>query len=1737
MVDSPFLMQVGGGVIIPIPPIPPEDFSSLEAINRDIMNSVERYRQTNQAPRDGDFYAHLGGLGLGMEYNTAVGQVTRPSPGQSNWRAICTVSALRLEAQIHASRGRFLRELKFYAEADAEFSNALSIYNALIEGNPVPPRGGAETQLHTFARTINGQIRSALENKTDIVNEMKVERAEIQIAMLRPDNYITDEMIYRPLSDDEFNGILAAVTHDFSGPRGALDENIRNSVTRSQVAEASFLLELAKRLRVRNMDHAHTVVDRAIEICLQELNAGHGDSEVRLSALLTLAWAYNTKASLMEEAESGTGKEFALKTAAIYTFLLFGQTGLAGDEDLISTLQNSPELQTLFSRNAGEIEVISRSLESVLQGGPIKTSGTDILQRNATNELELYLNLANAMSLARKYDGELGALTILDKLQDLQPRLNPQVELRDSFFQRVQLADASINMAYLSRLYGETRDLNLLGRFHEIEAELQTTLTWFSQKINGLEHAGADIKQIDQYSLDFFRGYDTLAWVYSTLGRIQKNEQGIWNGLAETDYLALAENYYQAVRLQDSQQVDGDDFATLANSLSHLMRGTDDLSDRLIKMEIETYITWPQAYLHRGELDRELENFETALEELGQVTVDDAAYYSARLSIAEIKLVEAQRIFTWSGNLEGTNGAVQKLNELLNDPILSSLWIIDLNTADNEIRSEVIRAQLLKARIYEARGRLAMQTLDQAAANSEFDSALEIYQQLIDNQEIRNTLEKEMFITVDQLRLSQADILKAKGESDINILGEAETEFAALTFDPATLRGMEAEISHWEMLALQNKYYITQGLYHDHAEILTAEQEIQLTNQIQTLLAQGAYRLAYRALGVYAWLLNQRGKIAELTRGEGRGREDYQKAAELYASLLANSVLSDNRFLILSGVSRGQLLLSRAETLKSAAAQGSEGETSLLYSLHQDADVAYEQALDAFDEINQDQGNQLYYLTSLIILDAQSGRAENRIAWGRLQEEEEELTEARSSYLQALGFLTPALQHLVEQQKVSYLNESRVGLRATTALAWALDSLGEHLEDFTCSSGAENAPAEYRAALLIYSSLVENELPGEWAVRDRELPPGIEFSGLLGFVALSRSALLDPQVLYAAETNIWRLRLNYLFALKALKDDATAIYAAEDYIEEAGEPQNLEDKRFLIMALKIVGDVYCWNMEEYDQAEPYYEKAQTYLEQILSGELVDRELISLRHQIWMGRAQIYYEREDWGPALGLLRQVIEEIKKNEPHPRGDNLLALVNAYLMIGNVYLYELEDENAAQPYFEQLLELAPGNLRIYSNACLGIAAAYLARENYEQARGYYEKVIALDTPDITSVAIKLNLARARVGLSRILARDGQITEAQSELAKAQALVEGFSCLRVEKLLDEIEDTGYFWRERREQAVGVGFEAGHAESTFRGRESIGENYQLTLNVPLTEDLEYTSVLELSTDERGYGERSDSLGRTLPRLYSDTAGSFLNSFLYNQEENNFNLRMRLDLNLNFYGYEVHNYNPQDSLANAVYANAVIQAAAGVDWKLKPPFLPRSTVLLGVEAGGGVLAGFNENPATAAQRASLIDQASPELDALTDPNAFLYNWFVQPMARWIFPSFDITDDVRVTNFSIGVGGLFGEDQISTSNEGFWTLGDVDSHKLAFKGSLGLTLAIGDQQRWQIPLEFNAEYGNYTYLQGSLGVGYNFDEALLEFLLWGSYFERQGEEPLEPIQPFEGDNDIQTWDINFGAAVHF
>jgi len=1545
MVDSPFLAQIGGGVIIPIPPVPPEDFSSLEAINRDIMASVERYRQTNQAPRDGDFYAHLSALGLGTDYDTAVGQVTRTSPGQSNWRAICTVSALRLEAQIHASRGRFLRELKFYEEAKAEFSTALSIYNALLSGSPVPPRGGDERQLHTFARTINGQIRTALASKPDIMRELRVERAEIQVAMLCPDDFVTDEMIYRPLAADEFRGVLDRVTQAFAGPRGALDESIRNSVTRSHVAEASFLLELAKRLKVRNQDQAHTVVDRAIEICLRELNAGHGDNEVRLSALLTLAWAYNTKASLLEEKESGTGREFALKAAAIYTFLLFGQGRIANDEDLRQALEGSPELQALITRYGRDFEVISRSLASVLRGGSIITSGIDILQRNATNELELYLNLANALSLARKFDGDLGALTISSQIRQLEGRLNRQVELRDSFFYRARLADANIQMAHLSRLYGETRDLSLLPRFREIETDLQTTLSWFSQKINGLQNAGADIKQIDQYSLDFLRGYDTLAWVYSTLGRIEKNEQGIWDGLAETDYLALAENYYQALRLQDNQEVAGDDFATLANRLCRLMRGFDDYADRLIKMEIETYITWPQVYLHQGELNRELENYEIALEELSQITVDDASYYSTQLSIAEIKLVMAQRVFTQTGDVEL---ALQNLGLLLSDPTLSSLWS-DESTAPPTIR---IRAHLLAARLHEALGRLTLETMDRAAADRQFDQALALYDELIAKEWIHELMTEELFITVDQLRLARAEVLKARGERDLEVLAQAEAEFAVLSFAPASLRGMEAELSQFEMLALRNKYYITQGLYHDIPNILTAEQEARLEALAQTLTSQGANRLAYRALSVYAWLINQRARIAEVTSGEGSGREDYLKAAALYTDLMANPLFSDNRFLHLLDTSRGQIMLAQAESLKSASVR----ETDLAYPLNRSAEAAYAQALSLLGEIGED--DQLYYLTSLSLLDAQSGRAENRITLGKLQEEEGSLNAAEASYREALGYLAPVLEDLVARPPVRYLTESRMGLRATSALTWVLNSLGEWRENSGFDVDIENAPVEYRTALLIFRALVIGDSPAEWLVADEEIGLGVGLGEVLGFIRGTRS-LTDDEVLFAAEQSRWAARFGYLAALNSSKMFGVCLNVYSELVRdiEASPLRGIFELEYAIRAHALMGDVNTFrlasddNEDAYDAAEEIYKKALALLNEYLNRfhlNRLPREMEEARQYINSGYAKVLIEGGHFTDAedryLQILRcpfflAISRELESPDPdwqrirQLRGTltfkQFKILVQTYLGLGNLYthyLREVEAEEALR-YFEiarQLLEQEADRApvrRMRGETRLGMGNVYLLRfRDYEQALTQFSEGVkaltglslegfTLEILDRVDRKSRMVLVRLLIAASTVYAKMNDREETERLIGLARATLNSIPEDPYEpdrkEIREQLQESTVGNAEILEaQALSVEPYAGYRRTAFESQAAegflAGFLGHASLTPDLTLDFGYANVM--SSSPIPLNDNIDRL--TFDRSHQATLGLTWQAY----EGDNFTLRLNPRFTANFFDYRVNQCN-------------------------------------------------------------------------------------------------------------------------------------------------------------------------------------------------------------------------------------
>ncbi|MBI5699959.1 hypothetical protein HZC35_06650 [Candidatus Saganbacteria bacterium] len=1667
----------------------------LQCSSTELETTLNTLLGTLLAPRDGDFLGAYRSVSTGDSADIAVGCLAGES-GNSGWGAENTISALRIRAQYYASRGRFLRELKFYDEAQNNFNTAKVIYNFLLNGGALPNQGS----LFNHAMSIADSIRREIRSDSELQEALPVEFAELELAMMRPDNFITDEKIYQRLSVEEFNRILlddgnpqtrSSVTERFEDFHRRLNDSVRFSKTRSFISEANFLLELAKRLRVRNMDHAHTAADRAIDICLQELNAGHGDSEVRLSALLTLAWAYNTKASLMEEAESGTGREFALKAAAIYTFLLFGQTGLAGDEDLSRTMQNSPELQTLFSRYAGDMEVISNSLESVLHGGPIKTSGTDILQRNATNELELYLNLANAMSLARKYDGELGALTILGKLQDLQPRLNPQVELRDSFFQRVQLADANINMAYLSRLYGETRDLGLLQKFLEVKDNLQTTLTWFQQKVDGLIRADADIKLIDQYSLDFFRGYDTLAWVYSTLGRIEKNEQGLWDGLAETDYLALAENYYQGIRLQDGREVEGDKFVGLANSLCRLMRGTDDLSDRLIKMEIETYITWPQAYLHRGELERELENFDVALLDLGQVTVDDASYYSAQLSIAEIKLVQAQRIFTQSGNASLTRQNIESL-------------LFSINEAQNtEMPPAIrIRTQLLIARLHEALGRSLVQELDRTGALEHFKQALSLYDQLLSDQSIRQIMEQELFITPDLLLLAKAETLKAMGERDLVMLDEAETVFEAITFATDSLRGLEAEISHFELQALRNKYLITQGLYQDSGLILlTAEDEERLTILKDALLSQGANRLAYRALSTFAWLLDQRAKITEVTQGEGRGREDYKKAADLYMEILGNSTLSDNRFLQLMDVFNRQIVLARAENLKSATARSADNNVNELQELHRQADDAYQQVLLELEP--EEENSHLSYLITLAQQDAHCGQTENRIALGQLQEEEGHLPDARASYEQALALLAPALEYLTGRQRVRYLTESRVGLRTVSGLTWALNSLGGWWENSAEDESEEQSLINYRAASRVYRALLLGDNP--WQESQAPLVPNLD--DLIGFINRNLipddgSIMISDEVLFAAEQSRWAPRFGYFSSLNSSRNFGLCGNAYRELIGDIeGAPvQGIFEMKYSIRTHALMGDIDTFRLASYSTARDIYSRALGLFDEYQRQFTLPREMEEIRQYINSGYAKAllegghYYEAKDKYFEIfccSLFQTIDLEIRQENPDDHRiaelrkeltfKQIRILAQAYLGLGTLYTHYLRDGEEAKKYYDYALRLlgaadtrAPIN-RMRGESYLGLGNVSLLRDRdaasalalfSEGARALTER----DLEQITLEDATLLDRKSREVLVRILSAASAAYAEKTSREKAEQLIDLADSVQATIPADQYEpDYQEIVEGAQETRVGNAENlasqsyslepyAGFRRSAFESQENSGFLAGFIGRAHLTDDLNidigYANLL--APADIPINKEIDRI--IFDRSHQVTAGIDWQAY----EGDIFSLHFAPRFNFNYFGYDLNScdwgtsYTSCSPLPVQDKSLLTYGFSLGTDFLMNHSLTPDLTLIWGGGIDASLLLRQGMYPSYDAQIASYrediaslnqatnpdqtrIDSREGYIEQIEDHNEnFLYSFLGRAQIGLQSSPVNWGDDFMLYYPTLTVGGIFGYDQIAITEQGRWPL---------------------------------------------------------------------------------------------------
>jgi len=1265
-----------------------------------------------------------------------------------------------------------------------------------------------------------------------------------------------------------------------------LNREFAAALAHVEVGKATLLLQSANALRVNNPETAKAAIQLARQHLLKLLNEmeiRNDPPEELTSTLQSLAWAYSSMANLLEDEQRGSGAGCARMASIIYKYMLFGFDTLTDEEK--NLMQNGVEgEEAVWGERAGwtraenyknYLNYIRVGFEKVLNGtGHSIWSGStpylpmndsislDLLGLAGTNELELYLNMADALVTMRSYDE---ALIIYEKVLSLDKKS----WMSESIYMRARTGKAQI----LTKLADDE-----YGREHEYDFALENTeeaIDLCEETIDKLliplGQTGSlwenDNYILFKYRRELLKAATILAWAYSSqsrylrdLGRV--DEAAEYARRAEALYKALQgevvagfdEKFQKYLELIDQNYAhvppwrngSGANAQTIMSSakLRAELKAELNINDAMITVGIADALALQRKFTEA------VATYQMVVSEFEVHGKGSRYYQKALLGLAEVQIEQAKILFTQSGNIESALSLLSQIQETLNNRTLNYSGEHGKATED-----EWLRGKLLLAQVFGTRGYLLIQKLDRSAGNQQLEQAVQIYEQLAQDIEAgaytEDTL-KEAYLTLSQLYISWGSILALQGERDEMRQEDGDWLFAKLEeakekFERAlelfgsegsttrtSLGKLEARAALQELLAMQAKLYIYRGNYQEAQAVIN--QGVLSQEDILQILQKGAPRLAYRALTLYAWILNLRGNMKERLEGEGLGRDDFISASEIYAALYGEDVASSStlldavkarreiftneNFLVLLQTTRGQLKLLQAENLKAAAVRDTT------YTLQQDADAAYIQARELLEGIGSN--HELYYLAHLAIQDTFCGQVENKIALGKLQEEAGEFEPAGDSYKAALTQAASAAQALMSGQQIRYLLEARTGLRIVSALIWCLDSLGEWKENLGYDTEGGTAPLDYRTALLICRALLIGDDPhnlrndhdhgeeildpalSEWAGNNYQL--GFDLTGFLEFVrAHNGSLFLSDEVLFAAGQNQWSAKYLYLYNLTASKLYRHAVDFYDEFISELEHedykgPMELE---YLARSHALIGDVYTFRMADYNTAEGIYGKAQSYLTAYRQQYGFYREMEELQQYINGGFAKVYIEQghyhdavEKYQAILGcqffedlnlelLGQRDLQNIAELRSKITFKQLQILTRAYLGLGDVYTHYLKKSQKAFKYLNAalfLLEqenfaLAPIR-RFLAQAHLGLGNVYQLRlKDYEKAINCFtaglqvlaqeEEVNEEALRAIIDVKSRELVVRLLTSLSAVYAEQGEKDESEAMENLAELILE----------------------------------------------------------------------------------------------------------------------------------------------------------------------------------------------------------------------------------------------------------------------------------------------------------------------------------------------------------------------------
>lgn len=1752
------------------------DRFGLDVLFRKFNADTKKLMNKSLNPRNGDFESALGKLNTKPELARLEHRIaaTNLSRSLQDWTQASALS-LRYYVWLIQTRGRFNKDAKNYIGAKSNFNMARIIYEVMLDNRSI---GCIEPFKRDFDRMVirhSIDIRSNRKIIRNYINDksrsdlaqFRLGYADLLQSMIFEDDIVPDQWVVNGPSTGEDrkakleknlrNHLLypllkakkelteaeKVAAKILTGDKGLVTRDISRAKQRIPIVTANYLLEAAKRLKLKNHALALDVTNKAIRACEVALKNGLSDKEVLTSAIMTLGWAYATKANLEEEKERQTGKANAETSAGIYRLMLYG------DDSMLPK-----ETKKLLSDYTGKISFISNSWKNITNGGGYTAKGIDILKRLAINEVDLALSYANSLKSARRFNE---AVTEYDKILGLEKR-GGSLRVRDLTFFRAHNGLLNAKVARADKNYFET------ARTKEVVFELRKVIKNGKKVLSRIASHRKKRYSEFLYTAEKIKVRDTVAWAWAAIGRIKKAEQG--EGVKE---------------LKEALKI----YSEIQRSLSPSIRRAE-IND--VRLNVETTLNDGQLGMRFGDLYRDLKLYDKSSESYNKVDRSDVFYRQAKISQAQANVDKFRYDYLKSGS---TSFSLKSLKRALDD--FGAFWNKEKkNMSDTERYS----AALFVGQLYSKLGWLKVRSMNRKGAHHDFKRALKMVSHLdtaLSNKTGKAKIILEnLYQSTADFKMNMADLLKVAGERDNSKLKEAKTAYEAAERylgskteqSPRVFRGLvQARMGKLEIIARMAKNYLWDGNF-DEAKLLLAEvvDKKEYYLKLAELLADPnrkelggtrLKRLAFRAYSSLAFCFGMLGGFNEKMEGEGQGAADFQKALKLYKDMATEkdggSLVYGDEFLLENDMDRSALILTQADLLKASGNGTGDKKLEKLLGAIKKYKESAKMAQDKFLE-----GSPISFLLKNVYYQSLIGIVETYIALGKKLEEAslkpEEIAKVKNIlgsdqvssvkladevYVLAAKYANQIIKRLNrEEGKIEDLSRASIGLRAIKAFAGAMGSLGSLREEWQEVQNPEIAElmVEYKMALLAYHQLINGDSDnGIWkstkALMGKAINPVLNFidSGKKG----ERQLLIDDEVLYDTDTSPWSMPFAYIGLLSSSRYYKKAIQKYEETRKDISGRKaiSLQDRNFVAQIETAIGDLFSYKMRKYGEATIAYDNAQRQLDHMLGRPISNlKKVKEVKRSLALGRAKIAIEKGRYEEALTLYNSVLSYVPKNKPTFKDKRDWA--RAKLSLGDVYNYHLKDVDKAEENYKAAKDFLADKRKyvslniMYSQSYLGLGdVSRLRKMDYRGAIKKYDAGIAalgtkrLNTRESAKLLAQLYTAKADA-LINIGGRDNY-NKAKELIIKAKKAIEECKpakyALRDGKIYNSNQCREGFPNdpydkdrediEKRIKATlasidkmnfdnpewGVSAELGYVFEDYDGnkgeglqfqtglKKCFGPNHCLNLDYKLS-DLNQTILTAYGTQTRF----ENGLSHMLELGYK-----FRWQNAFSQEWLTFSANPTIKLgSLDFKTtkYDWGNTYPSPESKNEEQ-HKQLTVTPGIGIGAMTQFNISDDVLFQGNAGLD-LAYMSRS----GDNASIIAKIGKEEDKKSDKvvkynNDDLRAIAPQAKASLLVPSIHLGKSAMLLNTRVSAGYKYERNEITASSYGRWMLDEtMPLNRHAFTFSIGTEVSFGSSSQWRIGLASDGEIGpDHFYTQGSFSLA-RYDLGL-ELKLTGSHFE--------------------------------